>query len=232
MNIKIFSDGSRIEEIDHIISEFSVTGFTTNPTLMRNLSVTDYTGYCKNFLKLSGQLPVSFEVFADEFSEMKRQAMIIRDWGENVYVKIPVTNTRGDSCLSLIKELQEEGIKVNITAVFTKDQIDKIYETLDVKTPSVISIFAGRIADTGISPISTVKYGVNRFRNNSAAEVLWASCREIYNVYQAERSGCDIVTVQNSLLKKLSLSNKDLDQFSLETVKMFREDAIKSGYIL
>tara|TARA_Y100001973_G_scaffold103293_1_gene170235 strand:- start:1860 stop:2555 length:696 start_codon:yes stop_codon:yes gene_type:complete len=231
--MKIYSDGSGLEEITSLINgDLNIKGFTTNPSLMKALGVTDYVSYCKEFISLCEGLPVSFEVFADDFDEMRRQARIINGWGDNVYVKIPITNTLGESSLSLIADLQEEGIKVNITAVFTKDQIDRIHAVLNCQTPSVISVFAGRIADTGTTPTSNVKYAVHRFRNNPNAEVLWASCREIYNVYQAERLGCDIVTVQNSLLKKLSLRGKDLEQFSIDTVKMFRNDATNSGYEL
>ncbi len=230
--MKIYSDGSGLDEIEALIECLNIEGFTTNPSLMKALGVKDYVGYCKDFLQLCQGLPVSFEVFADDFSDMKRQARLINEWGDNVYVKIPITNTLGESSLPLIQELQEEGIKVNITAVFTKDQIDRIFSVLNCQTPSVVSVFAGRIADTGVSPTSNVKYAVHRFRNNPNAEVLWASCREVYNVYQAERLGCDIVTVQNSLLKKLALREKDLEEFSVETVKMFRNDAMKSGYEL
>jgi len=230
--MKIYSDGSSLSEIENLINELNIDGFTTNPSLMKKLGVKDYVGYCKEFISLINGRPVSFEVFANDLDEMKRQAKIINNWGTNVYIKVPITNTLGESCLPLVKDLQESGIKVNITAVFTKDQIDDIFDTLVDEIPSIVSIFAGRIADTGVSPITNVKYAVQRFRNNDKVEVLWASCREIYNIHQAEKSGCHIITIQNSLLKKMNLKGKDLNQFSIETVKMFREDAVQSGYKL
>ena len=230
--MKIYSDGSGLNEIENLINELNIDGFTTNPSLMKKLGVKNYVEYCKEFIRLAGARPVSFEVFANDFDEMRRQAKKINNWGANVYVKVPITNTLGDSCLPLVKNLQELGIKINITAVFTKDQIDDIFDTLVDGPPSIVSIFAGRIADTGVSPITNVEYAVQRFRNNDKVEILWASCREIYNINQAEKAGCHIITIQNSLLKKINLKGKDLNQFSIETVKMFREDAIKSGYTL
>ena len=230
--MKIYSDGSSLSEIKNLINELNIDGFTTNPSLMKRLHVKDYVEYCKEFVRLAGDKPVSFEVFADDFDEMKEQAKRINNWGTKVYVKIPIVNTLGESSLPLIEDLQKLEIKINITAVFTKDQIDDIFSVLNGEISSIVSIFAGRIADTGISPITNVKYAVQRFRNNDKVEILWASCREVYNVYQAEKIGCHIITVQNSLLKKVNLMGKDLNQFSIETVKMFREDAIKSGYKL
>lgn len=217
--MKIFLDTSDINEIRALKDK--VDGFTTNPTLMRKEGVVDYEKFCKEVLAEVGDKPVSFEVFADDFDEMERQARTISGWGENVYVKIPITNTRGESSIELVEGLQRDGIKVNITAVFTYDQLVGLSDSV---TPRIVSIFAGRIADTGIEP-QMFRYGL--------AEILWASPREVLNIYQAEQAGADIITITPELFRKYEkMKGYDLNQLSLDTVKMFYQDAKESGFKL
>lgn len=225
--IKIFADTSVIEEIRELDKNPLVRGFTTNPTLMRKAGITDYEKFCKEVLSITNK-PVSFEVFADEFEEMESQARIISSWGKNVYVKIPVMNTQGRSSIQLINKLLSDKIKVNITAVFKASQLSGLGDT---GTPHIISVFAGRIADTGVNPNSTI-YDV-KIRAYGSAEVLWASPREVLNIYQAEQEGADIITCTPDLIKKYQeLKGKDLLEFSLDTVKMFFNDAQSSNYKL
>lgn len=215
--IKIFLDTSDINEIRALKNK--VDGFTTNPTLMRKAGVDNYEKFCKEVLSEIQSKPVSFEVFSDEFDEMEQQAKIISSWSENIYVKIPITNTKGKSSIDLINKLQFDGIKINITAVFYFDQLNGL---IDHMTPRIISIFAGRIADTGIEP-KMFKYGF--------AEILWASPREVLNIYQAEKAGADIITVTPELFRKYEkMRNYDLRQLSLDTVKMFYSDGQAAGY--
>jgi transaldolase len=228
MEIKIYADGSDPEEMVSVID--TVSGFTTNPTLMRKAGIVDYEAFARKVLRLIPNHPISFEVFADEIPEMERQAKRLASYGENVYVKIPITNTKGVSTGALISRLLSQGIKVNVTAVFTIGQIAEVCEHLYYSTPAILSIFAGRIADTGIDPKRTVKQALELVPSN--VEVLWASCREVYNIYEAEAVGCHIVTVPNNLIKKLSLFGKSLEEFSVETVKMFYDDAQSSGFTL
>ena len=230
--IKIFADGASIRQIPELIAKYNIQGFTTNPTLMAKEGIRDYHAFAKELLAMVGGRPVSFEVFADDFEEMRRQAMTLADWGENVYVKIPITNTRQESTAALVKSLSASGVKLNVTAVFTPQQIAGLARCFDTGTPAVVSVFAGRIADAGIDPASIVRGALEQFKAQPHVEVLWASCREIFNVVNAADVGCHIVTVPISMLEKLSSFGKDLAEFSLETVKMFRADALASGLSL
>ncbi|HHZ95350.1 MAG TPA: transaldolase [Flavobacteriales bacterium] len=233
MKIKIFLDGANLEEIlQHKDSE-RVSGFTTNPSLMRKAGVEDYMGFTN---QLSDAIPkekhVSLEVIADELEEMERQALKLAEVSENFYAKIPITNTKGEFTGPVIKKLGEKGVKVNVTAIMTVRQVKELSDYLSPTTPSVVSVFAGRIADTGINPVSTMTYCKGILRLNPVSELLWASCRETYSIYQADKLGCDIITVPSSILKKLSLKDKDLEGYSLETVQDFYKDAQAANYSL
>lgn len=228
MGIKIYADGSEPDEM--VAVRETVSGFTTNPTLMRKAGVVDYEAFAREMLRRITDVPISFEVIADDLGQMETQAKKLASFGENVYVKIPVTNTTGDTTAGLIHRLLGDGIKVNVTAVFSYEQIAKVCQYLSSSTPAILSIFAGRIADTGRDPKPYVRRAIEIAPENT--EVLWASCREVYNVYEAEALGCHIITVPNNLIKKLSLRHKRLDQYSLETVQMFYDDAQSSGLTL
>lgn len=227
MSIKIYADGADLAQMFEQAQDPGISGFTTNPSLMKKSGVTDYEGFAKEALSVITK-PISFEVFADDFNEMERQARLISSWGENVYVKIPITNTRGESSIPLIERLSKDGVKVNVTAVFTVAQVIDVAKVLI--GPAILSIFCGRIADTGRNP-STFCHLAATFCGTNV-EVLWASTRELLNIKQAEECGCDIITVPNDLLKKMNLIGKDLTEYSLETVKMFRDDAKASGFSL
>jgi len=231
MKIKIFADGANISEMLKIHKEGIVRGLTTNPTLLRKAGVTNYEEFAKNVLKEITDMPISFEVLSDDFESMEKEAVIINDWGKNTNVKIPITNTKGESSLPLIKKLLEEGVQLNITAVLSLKQIIEINEALSFYPDSevIVSIFAGRIADTGVDPIPIMKKAVKMFKDKNV-EVLWASSRELLNIIQAEKCGCHIITVTPNILSKLSMIGKDLDELSLDTVKMFMTDAIASGF--
>lgn len=231
-SIKIFADGAVLEDVPKMLARPNVKGFTTNPTLMAKAGVTDYEGFAKKFLAAVNGLPVSLEVFADDLANMTRQARILAGWGDNVFVKIPITTTSGQSTREAIAQLSKEGVKLNVTAVFTKAQIDGLLSCLAPNVPSIISVFAGRIADAGVDPQPIVKYSVDATKNLPAVETLWASCREIFNVVQAAESGCHIITVPNDMLKKLDMFGKPLEEISLDTVKMFFNDATSSGFQL
>ncbi len=229
LNIKIFSDGANLDYLSNIASKKIIKGFTTNPTLINNNNITDFKKFAKKFIsKIKGK-SVSFEVTADSFKEMERQAHFISSLAPNIYVKIPITNTKKISTLKLIKKLTNKGVNINITAVMTIKQINQIRKIINKNTPCYISIFAGRISDTGVNPMPIIKYAVKIFRSYKNIEIIWASPRQIYNLIEAEESKCHIITLTEDLLNKLSLINKNLDQFSLETVKMFYRDAVKSG---
>ena len=232
MRIKIFADGADLASMKAAHASGRVQGFTTNPTLMRQAGVTDYQVFAREVLKEIRDLPVSFEVFADDFEAMGEQARLISSWGDNVYVKIPVTNTLGQSSADLVRELSASGVKVNVTALLTLEQVDAIAEALHPTTPAVVSVFAGRIADTGMDPAPIMSVALERLQGRPMAELLWASPREVLNIYQAAEIGCHIITVSPDLLAKLALSGKDLAVYSLETVAMFRRDAIQAGYSL
>jgi transaldolase len=230
LHVKLFADGANKEQIIKLAREPHIEGFTTNPTLMRSSGVTDYRGFAQELLALVTDKPISFEVFADEPDEMYRQAKEISSWGSNVYVKVPVTNTRGESTAEIVRRLAEEGVRVNITAIFTIDQVSEVARAVANGAASIISVFAGRIADTGRDPVPHMVECVEAASPARKAEVLWASPREVLNLYQADAAGCHIITMTPDVLTKLSLRNKDLSEYSLDTVKMFYEDARRAGY--
>lgn len=232
LKIKIYSDGADAQEIIKMDSENFVDGFTTNPTLMKTSGITDYLAFAKEVLSGVKEKSISFEVFSDELDDMYRQAIILRDLGDNVWVKIPVSNTKGEYTYPLIKKLSNEGVKLNITAIFTKEQIKQVYSSLNPEIKSIISIFAGRIANAGIDPEETMLYATDLVSGDENIETLWASSREVFNIIQAERCGTDIITLTPGLIKGMKDLGKDLDQYSLETVKMFYDDAQESGFTL
>ena len=230
LKIKLFADGADISRIKEMASNPTISGFTTNPTLMRKAGVLDYKGFAKEVLKIVPNKPVSFEVFADDFPTMERQAIEIASWGKNVNVKIPVTNTKGEFCGALVKKLSDAGVQVNVTALMTLEQVQRVTDALNPDTPAIISVFAGRIADTGIDPVPVMAKAVEIMKAKPKSELIWASPRELLNIFQAEEVGCQIITATNDILKKLSLFHKDLDAFSLETVEMFYKDAKAAGF--
>lgn len=228
--IKLFADGANLDDILHAYREGIAQGFTTNPTLMRKAGITDYETFAREVLELVPDRCISFEVFADDFETMYHQALKIDSWGENVYVKIPITNTKGESAVSLIKRLVGDGIKLNVTALLTLKQVQDINAVLSPHVPAIVSVFAGRIADTGIDPMPIMSAAATLLQQDSQAELLWASPREVLNVYQAEDCGCAIITATKDILKKLSMRGKDLTELSRETVQMFYDDACKAGF--
>jgi len=230
LKVKIFADGADIKDMLIAHDSGIIKGFTTNPTLMKNAGVTDYTRFAKDILSVIKDFPISFEVFSDDFSQMKREAEIIASWGKNVNVKIPITNTKGVSSIPLIKQLSEENISLNITAIMTIEQVKTVSEVLNPEIGNIISVFAGRIADTGRDPVPIMKECVRILKTNKNFELLWASPRELLNIFQAEEVGCHIITVLPSILKKISLLGKNLNEYSLETVKMFYNDALDSNF--
>jgi transaldolase len=232
LNVKLFADGADIAGIEEMASNPSISGFTTNPTLMRKAGVVDYMNFAKEVLKIVPNKPVSFEVFADDFVAMEKQAMEIASWGENVNVKIPVTNTKGEFCGALVKKLADAGVQVNVTALMTLDQVRRVTDALNPKTPAFVSVFAGRIADTGRDPVPVMAKAVEILKVQPKSELIWASPRELLNIFQAEEIGCHIITATNDILKKLNLFQKDLDVFSLETVEMFYKDAQAAGFTI
>ncbi|HEX7120560.1 MAG TPA: transaldolase [Longimicrobiales bacterium] len=230
--IAIYADGASVNEMIAAHRKGLADGFTTNPTLMAKAGVPDYRGFARDALAAIPNLPISFEVISDEFEEMGRQAREIASWGENVFVKVPICNTRGESSVPLIRELSRDGVKVNVTAVLTLDQVRAVADAVAVETPSIVSIFAGRIADTGRDPNPVMREAVAICSVRPALQVLWASPREVMNVYQAEACGCHIIAMTSELLAKLHLRGKDLTEFSRETVQMFYDDACRAGYTL
>jgi transaldolase len=232
LKIKIFADGADLDGIVELATNPHIAGFTTNPTLMRKAGLTDYEEFGRRLLERVTTHPISFEVFADDAEEMRRQAHKLAGWGENVYVKIPVSTTGGESMAPLVRELSESGIKINVTALFTTAQVELITEAVKDGAPSCISVFAGRIADAGVDPVPLMARNIEIMSAAPSAELIWASPREILNVVQADEIGCHIITVTHDLLKKLNLLGKDLDQYSLETVRMFRSDAVAAGFSL
>ena len=227
--IKIFADGADLKSILELNENPLISGFTTNPSLMRKAGVENYETFAKEVLKHVTEKPVSFEIITDDLDEMKIQAEKIASWGENVYVKVPITNTQGIPTYKIISELSEMGVKLNVTAILTVDQIRDTALALG-NHKSIISVFAGRIADTGVDPTIFFEYAIHRNLVLPMQELLWASTRELLNIKQAEEAGADIITVQNDLLKKMNLFGKDLLEYSRETVKMFYQDAQSSGY--
>lgn len=230
MALKIFADGADIESMTELYANPLIKGFTTNPTLMRKSGISDYVAFACDVLQRIPDRPISFEVFADEFAEMEQQALEIASWGPNVYVKIPVTNTEGVFAGPLVRRLGRAGVKVNVTAVMTLGQVRAITDCLAATTAAVVSVFAGRIADTGRDPIPIMREAKEILGSKPRAELLWASPREVLNIFQAEEIGCHIITVTTNLLNKLSSVDKDLSEFSLETVAMFHRDAAAAGY--
>jgi transaldolase len=230
LRVKIFADGANVTEMKRLYKEGFVKGFTTNPTLMRKDGVENYERFAKEVLSEIKDLPISFEVFSDDFDIMEKEARKIQSWGKNVNVKIPITNTKGEPSINLIKELSDNGMQLNITAILTLEQVEAVSKVISHDTRTIVSVFAGRIADTGRDPIPYMKKASEILSDNKNAELLWASPRELLNIFHAESCGCKIITVTNDVLKKLSSLNKDLKEFSLDTVKMFANDAIKAGY--
>jgi transaldolase len=232
ISTRIFADGADLEGILALAANPRIEGFTTNPTLMRQAGLTDYAGFARRLLEQVTKHPISFEVFADDPRGIRRQARIIASWGENVYVKIPVTTTAGESLAPLAHELSQEGVKVNVTALFTPAQVDLITAAVRDGAPSCISVFAGRIADAGVDPVPIMARSVQIMAAAPRAELIWASPREILNLVQANQVGCHIITITHDLLKKLDSLGKKLEQYSLETVRMFHGDASAAGFTL
>lgn len=232
LNVKIFADGADRDEMVEMYAKPYIDGLTTNPTLMRKAGIKDYRAFCKEILIDIKDKPLSFEVFSDDFADMERQAEEIASWGENVYVKIPVTNTKRETCYKLVKKLASQKIKLNVTAIMTLDQVSEVVESLDPFVPSYVSIFAGRIADTGLNPIPIMDEALKILKVAPSAELIWASPRELLNIFQADEIGCHIITVTNDLLRKLPLVGYNLEDYSLDTVKMFHKDALEAGYKL
>jgi transaldolase len=230
INVKIFADGADRAGMVEMNANPLIEGLTTNPTLMRKAGVTDYEGFARDILKVVTEKPISLEVFSDDFDEMERQALKIASWGKNVYVKIPVSNTKRQPAYGLIRKLAGQGVKLNVTAIMTLEQVRDVVASLNRDVPSYVSVFAGRIADTGRDPVPLMAASVAITGTNPLAEVIWASPRELLNVFQAAAMGCQIITVTNDIIKKLSLVGYDLDDYSLDTVKMFYNDAAQAGY--
>jgi transaldolase len=232
LRIRIFADGADLASMLELHGRPYIKGLTTNPTLMRKAGVRDYRAFARDVLAAIKDKPVSFEVLADDFASMERQAVEIAGWADNVYVKIPVTNTRRESSSALIKRLADRQVKLNITAITTLDQIRTILPALDPATPSFVSVFAGRVADTGMDPVPLMARAVQMLSENPTAELMWASSRELLNVFQADSVGCGVITVTRDILDKLTLIGYDLAEYSLDTVKMFRDDAQAAGFSL
>ena len=230
LKVKIFADGADKEGMLEMHDKPFIKGLTTNPTLMKKVGIKDYRAFCKDILTTIKEKPLSFEVFSDDFAEMERQAMEIASWGSNVYVKIPVTNTKQETCYALVKKLAAEGVKVNVTAIMTLSQVKDVVESLNPNVPSYVSVFAGRVADTGRDPVPMMTAAVEMLKLSPASELIWASPRELLNIFQADEIGCHVITVTNDILKKLSLVGYDLDEYSLDTVKMFYNDAVAAGF--
>lgn len=230
MNVKIFADGAEKSAMLKLYENPAIQGFTTNPTLMRKAGITDYEAFARDIVAAIPDRPISFEVFADEFDEMERQGEKIATWGDNVYVKIPVTNSRGESSAPLVRRLAGRGVKQNVTALMTLRQVEEVTEALAGGPAANISVFAGRIADTGVDPLPLLRQALAVMAAHPQLELIWASPRELLNIMQADEIGCHIITVTGDILAKLALVGKDLDEYSLDTVKMFRRDALASGF--
>jgi transaldolase len=232
LNVKIFADGADKVDMLEMYAKPYIRGLTTNPTLMKKAGIKDYRAFCKDILTHIKDKPLSFEVFSDDFAEMERQALEIASWGSNVYVKIPVTNTKRETCYELVKKLGSKQVKMNVTAIMTLAQVRDVVEVLDPRGPSYVSVFAGRIADTGYDPLPMMTAAVEILKLAPAAELIWASPRELLNIFQADDIGCQVITVTNDILRKLTLVGYDLSDYSLDTVKMFYQDASLAGYKL
>jgi transaldolase len=232
LNVKIFADGAEKAGMLEMYAKPYIKGFTTNPTLMHKVGLTDYRAFARDIVEVIPDRPISFEVFSDEFEEMERQAREIATWGDNVYVKIPVTNTRREPAYELVRRLANEGVKLNITAIMTIDQVRNVVDAVKEGAPSCVSVFAGRIADTGRDPVPIMSECVDILKAAPQSELIWASPRELLNIIQADDIGCHIITVTNDILKKLPLIGKDLGDYSLDTVRMFFDDGRKAGFSL
>jgi transaldolase len=230
LRIKVFADGANVDEIVSFADDPRISGFTTNPTLMRQAGVDDYVLFAKELTARITEQPISFEVISDDFDEMERQALVLRELGDNVYVKIPITDTRGTSAVSLMARLADAGVSLNATALMTVGQVQEVAEALGGGPPAVVSVFAGRIADTGTDPVPVMHEAKQVLDAHTNLELLWASPREVLNVVQADAIGCDIITVTPNLLDKLELLGRDLVDYSLATVRMFRDDAVAARY--
>jgi transaldolase len=230
LQIKLFADGADLSGMLEMASKPYISGLTTNPTLMKKAGITDYVEFAKKVLSEIQDKPISFEVFSDELEVMKTQGERIASWGENVFVKIPITNTKGHSTQSVISYLVNKGAKVNVTAIMTIEQVAQVAGVLNPNVESYVSVFAGRIADTGRDPVPLMKEAIAALYSNKQAELIWASPRELFNVFQANEIGCHVITATNDILKKLELVGKNLEEYSLETVKMFYNDALLAGY--
>jgi transaldolase len=232
LKIKLFADGADIEDMRRLANLSYIQGLTTNPTLMAQAGVNNYESFAKEVLTFLKDKPISFEVFSDDFDDMERQANKIAGWGDNIYVKIPITNTKGDSSAALVKRLSANGVKLNITALLTLEQVNTVHDVLSPDVPAIISVFAGRVADTGRDPIPMMVSAKEILADQPKTELLWASPREVLNIIQADQSGCDIITATSGILNKLSKLEYDLEKFSLDTVRMFYNDAQKAKYTL
>jgi len=232
LKVKIFADGADRAGMLEMAAKPHIAGLTTNPTLMRKAGIADYRAFARDILREIPAKPISFEVFSDDFAEMERQALEIAGWGDNVYVKIPVTNTQREPTYKLVNRLALRRVKLNVTALMTLAQVRDVVAALSPETPSCISVFAGRVADTGRDPVALMAAAVEMLKVNPRAQLIWASPRELLNIFHADAVGCHIITVTNDILKKLELVGKDLDDYSLDTVKMFRNDAVAAGFAL
>lgn len=232
LKVQIFADGADKAGMLEMYTKPYIKGLTTNPTLMKKVGITDYRAFCKDILTSIKDKPLSFEVFSDDFNEMERQAMEIASWGDNVYVKIPVTNTKQETCYALVRKLGAKNVKMNVTAIMTLEQVRDVVAALNPHVPSYVSVFAGRIADTGRDPVPIMAAAVEMLKIAPAAELIWASPRELLNIFHADSVGCHVITVTNDILKKLTLLGYDLDAYSLDTVRMFFNDAVAAGFKL
>jgi transaldolase len=232
LKVKLFADGADINGIRSLARQPHVRGFTTNPTLMRQAGVTDYEAFAREALSVVQGMPVSFEVFSDDFGEMYDQARYIAEWGSNVYVKIPITNTEGETAIPLVRALVHDGVQVNVTAILTQHQIEEAIDAVAGGPAAYVSVFAGRIADTGRDPLPMIRSAVMLLHGAPNAELIWASPREVLNIFQADETGCHVITVTHELLRKLTNIGRDLGDFSLDTVRMFRRDAVAAGFSL
>jgi transaldolase len=230
LRVKLFADGAELDVIRQMAANPLIKGFTTNPTLMRKAGVSDYVAFAREALRIVPDRPISFEVFSDDFAEMELQAMEIASWGANVFVKIPITNTRGESCAPLVSRLSAAGVQLNVTAILTEAQVADMAAVLSPRAACFISVFAGRIADTGVDPVPVIERSLALLRGLPLAEVIWASPRELLNVFQADAVGCHVITATADVLNKLALVGKDLTAYSLDTVSMFRKDAVAAGF--
>ena len=230
LNVKLFADGADLAGMKEMYANPLIQGFTTNPTLMRKAGIQDYSAFAKQVIALIPDRPISFEVFADDFDVMEQQALKIASWGKNINVKIPVTNTKKKFSGPLIKRLSQAGVSLNITAVMTLEQVEEVVDCLTQETPAIISVFAGRIADTGVDPLPVMSKALEIMKVKPKSELIWASPRELLNIFQADAIGCHIITATNDILKKLSLLGKNLEDYSLETVEMFHRDALAAKY--